>query len=37
MCAWADATSAGAIVSVVTPMTPARLADVELDFRSRLP
>jgi hypothetical protein len=37
MCAWADATSAGAIVSVVTPMTPARLAEVERDFRNRLP
>jgi hypothetical protein len=37
MCAWADATSAGAIISVVTPMTPDRLAAVERDFRSRLP
>jgi hypothetical protein len=37
MCAWADATSAGAMVSVVTPMTPARLAQIEQDFRSGLP
>jgi hypothetical protein len=37
MCAWADATSAGVMVSVVTPMTPARLARIEQNFRSRLP
>lgn len=37
MCAWADPTSAGAMISVVTPMTPSQLAEIEQDFRSRLP
>jgi hypothetical protein len=37
MCAWADATSAGVLVSIVTPMTPQQLSRIEQDFRSRLP
>jgi hypothetical protein len=36
LCAWADTTSAGAIISPLS-LSPARLAQIERDFRSRLP
>jgi hypothetical protein len=36
ICAWDDSVSVGAMVSILSPMTPRRLARIEIDFRSRL-
>jgi hypothetical protein len=36
MCAWSDSATAGVMVSVITPMTPARLAAIENDFRDKV-
>jgi hypothetical protein len=36
LCAWADRSTAGVVVSVLTPMTPARLSRIEREFRDQV-